>query len=77
MGCTNIPCGKEPSLSERTVRKESLIRWVKPKMSNFLPWHKVDPLPEMEEGKGSGKKDRFSLLHSPHHFLFPLPFLRE
>lgn len=71
MECANVPCRKELDLCKRTVRKEGLSRWVKPKMSNFLSWHEADPWPEMEEGKGSGRREaRIPLLHSPH-FLFP------
>lgn len=76
MGCANVFCGKELDLHKRTAR-EGLSRWVKPKMSNFLSWHEADPLPEMEEGKGSGRREaRVLLLHSPN-FLFPLPSLWE
>lgn len=70
-GVLKFPAGESQVYVRGTARKEGLARGAKPKMSNFLSWHEADSLPEVDEGKGWGRREAsVPLLYSP---LLPLP----
>lgn len=78
MGILKFPARESKVCVRGTTRKEGLAKGAKPKMSNFLSWHKASSLLEVDEGKGWGRREAGTLLAEECLFstlpLLPVPF---